>query len=225
MTDAAFLVALAIVAGVLSLDETAAFQVMLSQPLVAAFVAGFVLGDVQLGLVVGATLQLVWIGVLPVGAAPFPDAALAGVVGVGVASFLSPGVVGGWGVAAGVLAAMAAGAVGQRAIALVRRRNVRHADIARAAAERASAGGVYRAVALGLVTRFAAGTVLAAIFLGAALLLRVWVWPPPPAGTFQTGLWAAPLAAAGVAAAARSKVEWVLAGAGFALGAVVTSVG
>ena len=40
MTDVTFLLVLAIVAGVLSLDETAAFQVMLSQPLVAAFVAG-----------------------------------------------------------------------------------------------------------------------------------------------------------------------------------------
>ena len=225
MTEATFLLALAVVAGLLSLDETAAFQLMLSQPLVAAFVAGFIVRDVQMGLVIGAALQLVWIGVLPVGAAPFPDAALAGVVGVGVAWVLSPGVVGGWGIAAGVLAAMAAGALGQRAIALVRRRNIVHADKARAAADRASAGGVYRAVALGLATRFAAGTVLAAVFLGAALLLRAWVWPPPAAGAFQTGLWAAPLAAAGVAAAARSKVEWVLAGAGFTLGAVVTSVG
>ena len=54
---------LAIVAGVsglLSLDRRAALQLMISQPLVAVSVIGWIFGEASLGVMLGAYLQLLW---------------------------------------------------------------------------------------------------------------------------------------------------------------------
>ena len=61
---------LAVLAG---LDRTAALQMMLSRPLVAAPLAGWLLGAPQSGLLVGSVVELLWLGRLPVGAAIPPD--------------------------------------------------------------------------------------------------------------------------------------------------------
>nr|MBA2626511.1 PTS sugar transporter subunit IIC [Gemmatimonadales bacterium] len=48
-------------------------QVMLSRPLVAASVAGWIVGDLEAGLRVGALLEMFALDVLPVGAVRYPD--------------------------------------------------------------------------------------------------------------------------------------------------------
>ena len=53
--------------GILSLDRTAAMQIMVSRPLVAAPVAGYIFGDVVTGLFIGLLLELLCIGGLPIG--------------------------------------------------------------------------------------------------------------------------------------------------------------
>lgn len=63
----------ALAAVFLGLDRTAIFQFMLSRPIVAGPVTGFLLGDVWVGLQVGALVELLWLGRLPVGAAIPPD--------------------------------------------------------------------------------------------------------------------------------------------------------
>ena len=55
------------------LDLVSVPQAMLSRPLVAATVAGAILGDVDAGLRVGAVLELFALDVLPVGAVRYPD--------------------------------------------------------------------------------------------------------------------------------------------------------
>lgn len=55
------------------LDRTAIFQIMLSRPVVAAPLTGLVLGDTASGLLIGALLELLWLGRLPMGAAIPPD--------------------------------------------------------------------------------------------------------------------------------------------------------
>ncbi len=55
------------------LDRTAAGQFMISRPIVAAPLTGWLLGDSLLGLQVGILLELLWLGRLPVGAAIPPD--------------------------------------------------------------------------------------------------------------------------------------------------------
>jgi PTS system mannose-specific IIC component len=63
-------VAVAVVCG---LDRTAAGQFMLCRPIVAAPLTGWLLGEASIGLQVGAMLELLWLGRLPVGAAIPPD--------------------------------------------------------------------------------------------------------------------------------------------------------
>jgi PTS system mannose-specific IIC component len=55
------------------LDRTAALQFMVSRPIVAAPLTGWLLGDAFVGLQVGILLELLWLGRLPVGAAIPPD--------------------------------------------------------------------------------------------------------------------------------------------------------
>jgi len=70
MTHGAILadaVRVSILGGLLSLDRTAAFQSMVSRPMVTAPVIGLVMGNIACGLVAGITLELLLSGDLPVG--------------------------------------------------------------------------------------------------------------------------------------------------------------
>ena len=55
------------------LDLVSGPQVMIARPLVAAAVAGLILGDVEAALRIGVVLELFALDVLPVGAARYPD--------------------------------------------------------------------------------------------------------------------------------------------------------
>lgn len=57
---------------VVGMDTTAAFQIMVSQPLIACTFLGWMVGDPVTGALVGIVTQLLWMGKLPVGAAWFP---------------------------------------------------------------------------------------------------------------------------------------------------------
>jgi mannose/fructose/N-acetylgalactosamine-specific phosphotransferase system component IIC len=71
---------LTIILGGLSLDITAVGQFMISRPIVVGPLAGAVLGAPGIGLAVGALVELIWIGDLPVGAhMPIDNTLLAGV--------------------------------------------------------------------------------------------------------------------------------------------------
>lgn len=58
---------IALVGGVLGLDRTAVGQFMISQPIVAGPLVGWILGDAAAGLVIGAVLELIWVLDMPVG--------------------------------------------------------------------------------------------------------------------------------------------------------------
>lgn len=55
------------------LDRMAAFQLMLSRPIVAGPLTGLVLGEPLIGLQAGMLVELLWLGRLPVGASIPPD--------------------------------------------------------------------------------------------------------------------------------------------------------
>lgn len=93
-----------------ALDLVSVPQAMISRPLVAGAVAGWLAGDVEAGVRVGAVLELFALDVLPIGAARYPDygpatvaaAALAAGapwelgLGVSVGTALVLAVLGGW---------------------------------------------------------------------------------------------------------------------------------
>lgn len=63
----------ALVSLLAGLDRTAAGQFMLSRPIVAAPLAGWLLGNPMAGLEAGLLVELLWLGRLPIGAAIPPD--------------------------------------------------------------------------------------------------------------------------------------------------------
>ena len=83
-------IGISFVGGILGLDRTAAGQFMVSQPVVAGPVTGWLLGDVTTGLVIGATLELIWLLDLPVGSFVPADATIVTVSACAIA-VLGPG--------------------------------------------------------------------------------------------------------------------------------------
>lgn len=71
----------ALLGAVIGLDVVSFPQAMISRPIVAATVSGLLLGDPAGGLLVGATLELIALETLPVGASRYPEWGSASVVG------------------------------------------------------------------------------------------------------------------------------------------------
>ncbi len=84
---------IALLGGGLALDATSVGQFMLSRPLVAGALTGWMLGDPALGLLIGTLLELYLLVSVPSGGARFPEGTTATVVAVATASASSaPGV-------------------------------------------------------------------------------------------------------------------------------------
>ncbi len=67
--------------GLVALDKTEAFQTMFSQPLVIGPIIGFLWGDLSSGLKAGILFQLIYLWVMPIGTAMFPDPAIGSIIG------------------------------------------------------------------------------------------------------------------------------------------------
>ncbi|MBB6623436.1 PTS N-acetylgalactosamine transporter subunit IIC [Clostridium gasigenes] len=55
------------------------------RPLVTGLVIGLILGDMRTGLIVGATLELVWMGMVPLAGAQPPNVVIGGIIGTSIA--------------------------------------------------------------------------------------------------------------------------------------------
>jgi len=77
---------LSLLGGLFGLDSTAVGQFMVSRPLVAGAVTGWVLGNPVLGVAVGGILELYLLVSFPTGGARFPEGSTATVVAVAAAS-------------------------------------------------------------------------------------------------------------------------------------------
>lgn len=98
------------------LDLVSFPQGLLNRPLVAAGVAGLVIGDPALGLAVGVALELFAMDVLPIGASRYPDYGPAAVVAVASASGME-------GLGPAVLVGLLVAQLGGVGMEWVRRRN------------------------------------------------------------------------------------------------------
>lgn len=104
---------------VVGLDLVSVAQLMVARPIVAGFVAGWLLGDPGAGMVTGVILELFALEVLPLGASWYPDYGL-GAVAAAATATSTPGVLGtGVAVGVGLLVAW----VGGVGIQWVRKRN------------------------------------------------------------------------------------------------------
>jgi PTS system mannose-specific IIC component len=188
---------LGLLAGFLGLDSTGALQLMLSRPLVAGGLAGWLLGDLGTGLAVGSLVELLWMGGVPIGSLVPPDGTQAAIFAAAAAVTLP-----GWlpacdGTAAsslGLLLAVPVGSFGAKAEILQRHwinRLSRHAE------EQAGAGrwsGVGLALLGGLALAWLRGTLamLLVLALGlGGLWLLLLALPPEAFRALQWGFWLA----------------------------------
>jgi mannose/fructose/N-acetylgalactosamine-specific phosphotransferase system component IIC len=196
------------------LDLVSVPQAMISRPLVAGTVAGWLVGDMEAGLRVGALLELFALDVLPIGAVRYPDYGPATIVAVALAAN-APWELG-LGVSVGV--ALVVAAVGGWTLQVVRRSNAR-AIQRRAAALSAGESGAIRRLQYGALLRDAArGAALTAAGLIAAWVLGRWMPLDRPTAVGLTliaiGSGLAAAAAGAVRSAGRgARLKWLVAGA------------
>ena len=174
------LLPLAMLGGVLGLDVVSFPQAMVSRPIVAATLAGALVGAPAAGLLIGATLELVAIETLPFGASRYPEWGSAAVVG-GVIFATQPGDRAG-ALLVGVVAALLTAGVGGRTMVWLRRLNARLAHARTPALEQGSGRTVVGLQLLGMTADLVRGFLLTLVALAlltpvAALALSRWNMP------------------------------------------------
>ncbi len=80
---------LALISGVLAVDERAGWQGLFAQPVVSGALVGVIFGDFVAGVSVGVVLELVWLSILPMRGMRRPDAVAGAIVGAGTAVLLA----------------------------------------------------------------------------------------------------------------------------------------
>ncbi len=221
MSDGVTILLLALLSGLVAVDTTAALQLMFSQPVVAGAIAGAIAGQPAIGLMVGLTLQLVWVGALPVGGAGFPDSGVAAVVGAGAAGVLvSGGYAEGSAVAVGIVLALIVGWMGRSVVTGLRRWNVDIAERARAGLEGGDASAVRRAILQAIGARFGVAAATSGAVLSLTVLVAELVLPREGPASYPALLWAAPIAVGSIVAASRGWGERFGVVVGLAAGAL-----
>ena len=85
------IVGIALIGGLIGLDRTAVGQFMISQPIVAAPLTGWMLGDPIAGIIIGVVLELIWVLDMPIGAFVPADATISAVSATAIAALGSTG--------------------------------------------------------------------------------------------------------------------------------------
>jgi len=134
------LVIVAAIAGMGSVLDEAQFH----RPLVACTLVGLVLGDIQTGIILGGTLEMLALGWMNVGAAMAPDAALASVISTILV------IVGHQSIGAGIAVAIPIAAAGQVLTIFVRTITVFFQHLADKYAETGNTRGIEMCHILGL---------------------------------------------------------------------------
>ncbi|HEX9166697.1 MAG TPA: PTS sugar transporter subunit IIC [Gemmatimonadales bacterium] len=194
MPDPGFL--LLVLWGVLAGIDLVSFpQGLLGRPIVAASVAGFLAGDLGVGLQLGLLLELYALDVLPIGSARYPDYGPAAVVAAGAAILTGSHDLG----PAALLGLITAQVAGQ-AMEWMRRFNGRRVRAAEAALAAGDVGILHRLQWWGL-----AGDMLrsATVVLAGLAIAPVFLRFMAPAGATLTVV----LVAGGAAAAAHGLLQ------------------
>jgi mannose/fructose/N-acetylgalactosamine-specific phosphotransferase system component IIC len=152
---------LALLGGLLGLDVVSFPQAMISRPLVAATLAGALLGHPVSGILMGATLELIALDTLPFGASRYPEWGSAAVVGGALFAAHPAHPAGSMAIA--VIAALGTSWVGGWTMVKLREANAHWAANRRAALDAGSRGAVIELQLLGMTADFVRGAVLTVV--------------------------------------------------------------
>ncbi len=158
-----------LIGGALHLDRTAAFQFMVSRPIVASVIAGSVLGEPMVGLGSGLVLELLWLGIHPLGTSIPPDDTVVSVAvpaGVILADRLTGSILGldtAAVLALAILVSLPLAAVGKWMDIGLRKLNGSFLNRAREGVKAGDHSAIGRQVAKSLLAIFSAFAVLTAI--------------------------------------------------------------
>jgi len=174
------LLLLSLLGGLVAVDNVSFVQSMVSRPLAAGILAGFVVGDPLLGAQVGGILEIFFLVAVPAGGGRMPEGGTATVVAVAAAgAFPAPS-----GMALGVAGGLLWGVVGGWTQTGLRIRNGMFAPLP--GEDGVPPARVVRAVRVGLAMDFARGTALTAVGAGLAHLLTPYFAPSWPMDAVPT---------------------------------------
>ncbi len=210
---------LAAVGSLLLLDRRVAVQVGASHPVVAAPIAGIVVGEPALGLLLGVLIGLLWSGAIPVGGVVPPDDTLGSLVGVGAGALgaRAAGADLATSAAVGFGAALVAAWIGRWLELGLRRLNGRVALRAGRRVEAGDLAAVDRAVLICASSALAVGFVAVVALLAASIPAARAAVVGLPQAPDRIAEMTFPVPLAGLGA--------VIVGAGFRLGLVWATLG
>lgn len=183
----------AAVALICGLDRVAMLQIMVSRPIVAGPLAGFVLGEPMVGLQIGLLVELLWLARLPVGAAVPPDDTQVSVAGTVVAVALgrSMETIGIELILTVLLVAMPLGKLGQYFEHYARHYNGRLGIRVEDAFERGVLAAAEWQHLRGLISFSVAALATYAVILGGGLAIVPQLWPLLQTPLSYSGGWLA----------------------------------
>ncbi|MGI9040481.1 MAG: PTS sugar transporter subunit IIC [Gemmatimonadales bacterium] len=198
---------------VVALDLVSVPQAMLSRPLVAGTVAGWLAGDMEAGLRVGVLLELFALDVLPIGAVRYPDYGPATVA----AAALAAGAPWEFGLGLSAALALVLSVIGGWSLQVVRRFNARAIQHRAAALAAGETAAIRRLQYGGLLRDAARGVALTAVGLALAWLLANHLRLDRPTAVGLTLVTVGSGLAAGMSGAVRSagrgaRLRWLAVG-------------
>ncbi len=172
------LIILSLIAGGINLDTRAAFQFMISRPIISGPVIGYFLGELEFGLMAGIFLELLWINVIPMGAAIPPETSLSGMLAVSLAIMCDrPSLEGAFILA--ILYAVLCSSVFRWSDITLRRLNTYWAHFLDRKMERGGLSWVDAVIYFGVITVFLQGAVLFYLLVRTGLFLINNIPPSP----------------------------------------------
>ena len=174
-------ITVAVVGGIICLDRVL-LQVMLSRPVVAGPIIGFVLGDPYTGLISGALVELLWIDRLPVGVYVPPNDSIVAVL-IAAGSILTGKELGHLPrelIALSILLFIPFGILGQKMDVSIMKSNDK---LARKAVEDAKTGdikGISRKHVFGLFKTFFCTALFIFVFLIFGVMILKYIFPLIP---------------------------------------------